>query len=156
MGYNWEKIFSNKTDKELYKIYSGKSHLGNEAKSFAEIELKKRKFNFKNIDRHKKKWKLEKLIQDEREENKAVGPGISKALHVLLSGILGTLFTLLMVLDIFFNFLDPTGKDINGFERFFYIAVGLGMSLIGFISYRIKKKRERIRNKEIKELLNQL
>lgn len=39
MGYNWEKIFKNKSDKELHKIYLGRTTLTGEATSFAGKEL---------------------------------------------------------------------------------------------------------------------
>jgi len=56
MGYNWEKIFKEKDEKELLRIYAGKSLLDYEAGIYAGLELKKRNFDFKKIEKiHKEK-----------------------------------------------------------------------------------------------------
>lgn len=54
--YEWEKIFKNKTEKELINIYSGNSHLSLDAEIYAGLELKNRNYNFQEIERiHKRK-----------------------------------------------------------------------------------------------------
>lgn len=50
MGYNWEKIFNEKDEKELLNIYSGNSHLDFEAQILAGIELYNRNFDFEKIE----------------------------------------------------------------------------------------------------------
>lgn len=60
MNYNWTEIFKNKSDKELFYIFSGQSLLDKEASDFAELELRRRDFDLKGIDKYNAKWKLEK------------------------------------------------------------------------------------------------
>ena len=64
MTYNWEEIFENKSDKELYEIYCGKSLLPEIAIPFAKNELKKRNFNFDNIGLNKESFKLSSLEEE--------------------------------------------------------------------------------------------
>ena len=49
MKYDWVKIFKEKDEKELIKIYSGNSHLNFEAAIYAGLELKNRGFDFRRI-----------------------------------------------------------------------------------------------------------
>jgi hypothetical protein len=66
MKYNWRQIFKEKDDKELIRIYSGKSHLNYEASVYAGLELKRRNFDFQKIEAiHKNK--LNQLENDIRE-----------------------------------------------------------------------------------------
>jgi hypothetical protein len=53
MTYNWEKIFQEKSTKELYSIYSGKSMLPDSAIPFAKRELEERKFDFDDDETNK-------------------------------------------------------------------------------------------------------
>lgn len=93
MSYDWEKIFENKTNKELYEIYSGNSLLPNETVEYARQELEKRNFDFKDIDGNKSAWKLtELIIEKERAQNILNENKIKiipyKSLYLLIPGIL--------------------------------------------------------------------
>jgi hypothetical protein len=58
MTYNWKKILKNKTDKELYNISIGKSHLPQNITILAEEELRFRGITNENIQENKMKWTL--------------------------------------------------------------------------------------------------
>jgi hypothetical protein len=64
MTYDWKEIFKNKTTRELYDIYSGKSALPDEPIQFAKEELDKRNFDFNNIESFKESSKLEDITAD--------------------------------------------------------------------------------------------
>ena len=49
MGYQWERIFKDKTEKELVQIYRGDSHLDFEAGIYAGLELINRNYDFNRI-----------------------------------------------------------------------------------------------------------
>ncbi|MBU1369585.1 MAG: hypothetical protein KJ578_04135 [Bacteroidetes bacterium] len=160
MSYNWEKIFKSKTDKELYEIFLGRKQLGAEAKKFAEVELKSRNFKFDNIDSHKKKWTLEKLIEDERnEKGPFFGIGLSWASNsnnYLFMFILGIGITVLMTLDYFFNFLNQGQEKINHNEQILFLIFFTSFSFVGFLVYRKKKKQEKRRREKIDELIKEI
>lgn len=158
MSYNWEKIFKNKTDKELYEIFLGRKQLGTEAKEFAEVELKLRNFNFDNIDSHKNKWTLEKLIEEERNESGVYSlfQWSFNSKHHLMTTIVGTVGFLLMTLDYFFDFMTKTNGSKNPYEQIGFIVFFFAFSIFGMISYFKKKKQENKRKMKIKELINEM
>jgi hypothetical protein len=155
MNYNWTEILKNKTDKELFYIYSGQSLQDKEVRDFAELELKRRKFDFKDIDKYKAKWKLERLIKEEKDNKVGFGLNIPRSIHLLIMGVVGILFTIIFVLDIFFEFIVSTNR-ITYFDRIIFIIVGLGMTLFGFVGYKQKKKTDQLRHKEITDLIEKL
>jgi len=65
MGYDWEKIFENKTNKELYEIATGKRILSKDAVKFAKQELESRNFDFENMDANKAAWEISSIIEEE-------------------------------------------------------------------------------------------
>ncbi len=67
MGYDWAKIFSEKTSKELFDIINGKSMLSNEVIPFAKAELRKRNFDLNNKDTNIDNLVLEERIRDYKE-----------------------------------------------------------------------------------------
>lgn len=67
MSYDWEKIFKEKTTKELLEIYTGHSFLPKSVIPFAKKELKKRNFEFEDTDTEWEVWNLTSMI---REENR--------------------------------------------------------------------------------------
>jgi len=158
MSYNWEKIFKSKTDKELYEIFSGRKQLGSEAKEFAEVELKSRNFNFDNIDSHKKKWTLEKLIEEERNESGAYSlfRWTSNSKHSLMMAIGGAFLGLLMTFDYFFDFITKTNESKNQYEQLGFIIFFFAFSVFGLLSYLRKKKYEGQRKEKIKELISEM
>ncbi|MDY0102050.1 MAG: hypothetical protein RBS07_03875 [Lentimicrobium sp.] len=158
MSYNWEKIFKSKTDKELYEIFLGRKQLGAEAKEFAEVELKSRNFNFDNIDSHKKKWTLEKLIEEERNESGAYSlfRWTSNSKHSLMMAIGGAFLGLLMTFDYFFDFMTKTNGSKNQYEQIGFIIFFFAFSVFGLISYLRKRKHESQRKEKIKELISEM
>ena len=72
MSYNWEKIFKNKTNKELYEIVIGKKVLSKEAIKYAKTELENRDFDFENMTVNKAAWKLIDLSLDEDNARRVI------------------------------------------------------------------------------------
>jgi hypothetical protein len=64
MDYNWAEIFENKSDKELYNIYQGKSFLPRSVIPFAEDELKRRGFDFYNLELASETWRLSDIDEE--------------------------------------------------------------------------------------------
>lgn len=157
MGYyDWEKIFKNKTDKELYSIYLGKSHLGEEARVNAKKELELRKFDFKNLKKHKKKWELEGLLEEERFEHKTYGHEYTKTKHMLLCFIGFGVFTLVFVLNLLFDFIDIPDRPENKITRYLFPILGFCITIFFYFSYRKSKNREKFREDRIKTIINEL
>jgi len=156
MEYDWKKICQSKTDKELYLIYLGQKNLSEDARTFAEAELKNRNFDFENIDKHQKKWELEKLIEEERDAKSIFSFGIQRSRHFLISGIMGALMSSLIILDYFFNFMNNEGPVLKESEIYIFSLLTLGMSAVGFIGYHNKRKREKYRKSKMRELIEQL
>jgi len=65
MSYNWEEIFKDKSNKELYDIYLGNTNLPDFTIPFAKQELINRDFDFENIQENKDAWRLTQLINEE-------------------------------------------------------------------------------------------
>ncbi len=65
MDYNWEEIFIDKSNKELYDIYMGDSNLPDSTIQIAKKELVSRNFDFENMGANKAAWRLSKLLQEE-------------------------------------------------------------------------------------------
>jgi hypothetical protein len=64
MDYNWEEIFKDKTDKELYKICVGDSFLPASSIPFARKELERRNFDFKNLSIYAEGWKAMEIEEE--------------------------------------------------------------------------------------------
>ncbi len=67
MSYDWEKIFKDKTTKELHEIYTGQSLLPRSVVPYAKKELKKRNLIFDDKDTE---WEVLNLTNMIREENR--------------------------------------------------------------------------------------
>jgi len=65
MIYDWENIFKDKTNKELYDIVTGIDYKSEEAVKYAKIELNNRNFDFDNMEANKTAWELSSLIEEE-------------------------------------------------------------------------------------------
>ena len=68
MTYNWTEILKNKTDKELYDIYLGKTLLPKTVQQLSKQELINRQFDFSSIDKHKMAWQLASIVEEENFE----------------------------------------------------------------------------------------
>ena len=154
MKYNWTEIFKNKTDKELYNIYVGESSLGSEAEEFAKLELENRNFNFKNLDKHRKKWELENLIEEEKSNSRLFFRS-TRAWEYKFMAYGGLIITIIVLISIIRFFL--VHKPIEDIATLIFIFIpGTIITIIGFVNYTSKKKREQYSEKRIKELIKEL
>ena len=111
MDYDWQKIFKEKTDHELYSIYQGQSQLPKCTIEFAKNELESRNFDFDKIDQHKLSWKILGLINEEQDSERQTTIG-NRTFNPLKFFIILQVFTLVIVfLFSFFIFKD---KDYLG------------------------------------------
>lgn len=157
MGYNWEEIFKNKTDKELYDIFIGKHVLNKEAQEFAEKELIARKFNFNNIEKAQKKWKLETLIEEERNERGFNYFALAtNAKFFLIMTIFGGVMTLLLILDYFFNFMEKSDGNEDPIQQVLSIGFFILYFIFSLTFYRMKRKQENRRTTKIKQLIKEI
>lgn len=154
MKYNWPEIFKNKSDKELYNIWLGKSLMGSEVIEFARIELERRNFNFKNLNKHLLKWELENLIEEEKSYTSPVFRLIRSREYIVMGfiGLLTTIIALVSLISYYF-FHKPIG-DLTGTSL--ALVTGTAFTIIGFFNYKRKRKREQFREKRIKELISKL
>ena len=154
MKYNWPEIFKNKSDKELYNIYLGKSLLGVEVVKFARIELESRNFNFENLDKHLLKWELENLIEEEKQYIVPVFH-LTRSWEYLFMGFIGLIITIIALVSLisYYVFHKPIG-DLTATSL--ALAMGTAFTIIGFFKYKRKRKREQFREKRIKELISKL
>lgn len=88
MAYNWEEILRNKTEKELVKSYAGYLYLDVEGEMFAGLELKRRKFNFEEIEQIQ--IQKQQVLKNEIEEYENSEFNRSKYFKEIFYGILGT------------------------------------------------------------------
>lgn len=150
MNYDWEKIFKSKSDKELFKIFTGQSLLNSEAKKIAEIELKNRGFDFENIEKYRKKWKLKSLIDEEQYERKQAKLFLQNPLtdlHLFMA-----IFGLIIIVSSIISYL----KNNVSSDFLLSILVGITMIIVGFFGYKRKKKREKYRKTKIEQLRDEL
>jgi hypothetical protein len=143
MSYDWEKIFENKTNKELYDIYSGNSMLPIETIEYARNELERRNFDFNDINNNRSAWELSELLieveqaQQVLKENR-VNIIPYKSLYFLIPGILVVYFVLLIVFKINLTILFPI------------LMLGLTLWYVPFThriyARQIKKQKNRIEN----------
>jgi amino acid permease len=154
--YDWEKIFKNKTDKELYHIFIGETILNDEVKLPAEIELKNRKFDFDNIERHSMKWELEELKQEDSRKNSFISRRKMKAQDLLQIFYIGLIFTLFAILNLFFNFLNSSNETQSFHEKILILLAIIGINVFIYIEYRLIKKSKVRRNTRIQELIKLL
>lgn len=89
MAYNWEEILRSKTEKELIKSYAGYLYLDIEGEMFAGLELKRRKFNFEEIEQIQ--TQKQKVLKKEIEEYENSEFSQSKYLKEILYGIIGSI-----------------------------------------------------------------
>ena len=155
MYYDWAKIFKKKSNKELYKIYLGDTLLGPETKEFAKKELEKRGFNFNDLSKQKKKWKLENLIEQQKNDNSSFFRTHS-ASEYLLMGIIGLIISVISTIFLFSSSLRETITNLNVNTNILVVAFGLIFSFFGFFMHKYKKKKDKKMEDEITELINKL
>lgn len=154
MDYNWTEIFKNKTTRELYDIYLGKSILGPEHKEYARIELERRNFDFDNLDKQRKKWELERLIEEEKS-NYFIPFRSPRSWEYLFMGFGGFLFGLNCLIAIlqYYIYHKPIGSVS---AAFFGLMFGVAFVLVGLLNFRRSRKREAFRKKRQRELIDEL
>jgi membrane protein insertase Oxa1/YidC/SpoIIIJ len=147
MSYNWEEIFKDKSNQELYEIYSGESNLPDLTIPFAKNELENRNFDFENMEANRDAWKLSNLIQeDDIYESEVM---MRKLTYASLNFYLLVIF----VIIIFFLFVIPNellyGLPIT-------ISVSTVLILLNNYIYKIQQKNiSKLRN-EKRELIAKL
>jgi len=156
MTKNWEKIFKDKPGGDLYKICNGQTKLSDEAIKYAKKELINRNVDFNNIDRHKKKWELEKLIK-ESEENSFFFGSIASSKHFLLMAVTGAIIATITIFDVFLEYpIQTSFKEEYRLDEILLFVFSLAFMIYGIIMHKKEKKREQIRNKRIKEIIEEL
>lgn len=154
MEYNWKEIFKNKSDRELYSIYLGKSMLGTDAKEFARIELEERNFSFDNMSKQRRKWELENLIEEEKSYSYLFFRS-TRSWEYLMMGCFGLFIGVIALISLLrYYFFQKPLDELSGV--FFALTLGVVMTIIGFYNYKTKKAREKIRKKRMEELIDEL
>lgn len=155
MSYDWEQICKRKTDKELYQIYSGYTILNDEALRYATEELKKRAFDFNNIEKHKKKWLLESLIEEERNKNNtsifSSSPSKNKSILVSTQIVLALIVVIMLATNAFKRDRSSLILDI-----IIPLAFALVANIILIYEYYHIKKKDQKRKEKIDKLLKDL
>lgn len=148
MYYNWEEIFAEKSNKELYNIYCGNSSLPESTIPFAKKELENRNFDFDNMEVNRAAWRLSSLM----DEDAFFESQIKKLFYIPIKYYLLGVILLIII----FFFIAPRSHDsiYIGFVSFLLIGT------IYFFSnnYLFKKQQEEIRKrrKEKLELMKKL
>jgi len=139
MTYNWEEIFENKSDKELYEIYTGNSLLPEMTIPFAKNELRKRNFDFDNFELHKDEWRLSSL----EEEIFFLKLEIQRSTPISLK-----IYTIIVIVLIVFAVILSQTCNLENNVLFLSLTIGIGVVTIAIISERfIYKKRVESLNK---------
>ena len=156
MEYNWTEIFKNKSEKELYNIYIGRSTLGSEVMQFARIELENRKFNFENLDKNRKKWELEELTLEEEESNNNILFKYTHAKEYLIIGYAGIIYAMIALTAIVRYTLGYHDLNNEVARDFFSLILSVTISIAGFAKYKSKTEREKFRERRLKELIDEI
>jgi hypothetical protein len=153
--YNWEEICRKKSDKELYRIYKGKTLLDKEATGYALRELERRDFKFDEIDKYKKKWELEDLIDEAETEAKTI-EGIPEYKLEIVSLIFGLAMFIALLIDLFIDIgfiRNPDNLPPQiGYPLYFILSIII--IVYSLFRYRDRKRRKKYRDNRIKEIIN--
>ena len=153
MEYDWEKIFENKTNKELYDIVKGKTTLPKETRNIAKQELERRNFDFNNMEANKAAWQVSEIIEEEDIAN--LGIFVRKAKFIPLR-----IYILIITgIVIFYFLINENAINPMPFNVFIFFNL-LATFLVWLNNFMYKKQSEahikRIEklnslNKELKE-----
>jgi hypothetical protein len=156
MSKNWEKTFKDKPGGELYKIYLGQTKHSDVAVEFAKKELENRNIDFNNIEKHLKKWELEKLIK-ENEEGRFFFSSITSSKHFLVMAITGALVGVITIFDVFLESSKLAAKSEKyRLDEILLFGFSIVFMIFGVVMFKKEKKREERRNKRIREILDEL
>ena len=151
MSYNWEKIFENKTNKELYDILIGRKVLSKEAVKYAKTELENRNFDFDNMEANKAAWEISNLIEEEDYARLEItgrrAKHIStKILFLIISGIA----IIYLIINKFSDFDFPVEMAL------FFIAISTLFILLNNFQAKKQKQAQKNRFEKIKKLKEKL
>jgi hypothetical protein len=147
MSYDWEKIFENKTNKELYDIVIGKKVLSNEAMKFAKTELENRNFDFDNMEANKAAWEISSLIEEDDYARLEITG--RRANHISIRNlfiIIAGIFIIYFVLSKFPDYDFPLGM------AFFFS----GLATVFILLNNIQAKRQKLAQEKRIEKITQL
>jgi len=151
MGYDWLTIFKNKTNKELYNIVTGKAILPQDAILFAKQELKRRNFDFNNMEANKAGWQISDLIKEEHYAQLEITGRRAKYIHLKI------LFIIIpAIIVIYYSVIELTKKLILIEMLIFYIAVAIFFVLLNNFIYKKQTQAHLRRIEKIKELKEKL
>lgn len=150
MEYNWQEIFENKSNEELYKIYIGESFLPNEAQQFAKFELESRNFDFNNIENHQAAWKLERLRLEDKLDEVDMNSHNHK-LHIISSKVYLISLLIFTILLILFNYFNNYNQLALILELPIAYAI---LTLSRYINNHSFKQRLNKRKRRIEKIIN--
>ena len=151
MSYDWEKIFENKTNKELYDIVVGRKVLSKEAVNYAKTELENRNFDFDNMEANKAAWEISSLIEEEDYARLELTGRRAKHISIKLLLLIITGITI-----IYFIATKFTDFDIPVEMALFSIAISTLFILLNNFQAKKQKQAHNKRIEKIKELKEKL
>jgi len=143
MSYNWEEILSNKSTKELYRIYKGKAGFAKETILLAKEELDSRNFDFNNIEFYRKSWRLSRLVQLQDTYDSEVFRKKLSYISIWIYLIIISLITIIFLIFI----------PINEKLTLYLWAIGL-TSFIVLINNLFYNKKQKTVKKRLKDIYN--
>jgi Flp pilus assembly protein TadB len=149
MDYDWEKIFKNKTSKELFDIVTGKVILSSEAFNFAVSELKRRGFDTNDVTFNRKVLRLSNLIS----ENEYEAVFRNNFIHISFKS-----YILLVIGITLFSLILNKYSEITMSIGTILILIGAVtiIVLLENVNYKMRKRKQIKRINEIKKLKSEL
>ena len=151
MSYDWEKIFENKTNKELYDIVIGRKVLSKEAMKYAKSELENRNFDFDNMEANKAAWEISSLIEDDDYARLEISG--SRAKHIS-ARILFLIITGILI--VYFIVTKFTDIELPLEMALFFIGLSTFFILLNNFQAKKQKQAKKKRLERIKELKEKL
>jgi ABC-type multidrug transport system fused ATPase/permease subunit len=150
MYYNWPEIFKEKSDKELYDIYIGRTSLPIEAIELAKAELEKRNFDFDNANNLIFEQKYDRIAEEVAEINLYLQRKPKESIKFLL-----VVCVISLILELIFFWYVKMHLIIAVIVAVFVAVVTLIMHFIK--NYTHKEKTERLHQleEEMRVLLEQ-
>jgi hypothetical protein len=148
MKQEFVEFYKNKTDLELYRIFTGKVLDSYNNRKLAQEILTERGFDFDNIDKYSDKWELEKLLKDVEEENRAwwTGPSLFDPNNLLIFGIMAVVGPTIIFAASMRDFLSEESRnaiDILTNVLFYVLFIVAGIATIIYSKKRRRQKNER-------------
>jgi hypothetical protein len=146
MTYNWPEILKNKTDKELYNIYLGKTFLPKEIQQLSKQVLVSRDFDFNNIKKHKLAWQLANIVEEETYEK--IRENRASFLYIKFSHYL-VIIIVFLSLSLFIYLLNQE----SGFISIEFLLICFSVISFGSIitNYLHKKEKAYLSKRETKK-----